>query len=86
MSYSINQPRNHGYDYTITVNGLTVNGWRLGNKHEVEQYVSHIAANHAARARGDGKQFGTSRTRDSHKKGMARYKRMNGLTEPKQPL
>lgn len=86
MSYTINQPRDHGYDYTITVNGLTVNGWRQGNKHDVERYVSHIHAEHVRRARGFGKQFSTSKNRDSHKKGMARYKRMNGLTEPKQTL
>lgn len=83
MSYEITTQQNHGYHYTISVNGLTVNGWRLGNKHDVEQYVSKIHADHVRRARGEGKQFSTSKTKDCHKKGMAKYKRMNGLTEPK---
>lgn len=86
MSYEITTPQNHGYNYTITVNGLTVHGWRLGNKHDVESYVSHIHATHVRRAKGEGKQFSTSRTRDHHKKGMARYKRMNGLTDKHKPL
>ena len=42
MSYSILEHVNHGYRYSVTVNGLTTGGWRQGTREDVEKHVKFV--------------------------------------------
>lgn len=65
MSYTIDAAKTvngcHGHAYSVTVNGLTVKGWRAGNRADVERHVSiahqysvHRAAGRVPKRNADG--------------------------------
>ncbi len=79
MSYEIGVGRDGGYEYRVTVNGLTMTGWRRGSRADAEKYLREVDRNCTIRAGGavvrrnaDGSQ------RKSHLRGQQRFRRMNG--------
>lgn len=81
MSYEIGDGHDGGYEYRVTVNGLTMTGWRRGLRADIEKYLREVDRNCTLRAGGtvvtrnaDGSQ------RKSHLRGQMRFRRMNGGT------
>lgn len=54
MSHSIGEPKDDGWFYTVTVNGLTMSGWRCGTRAQVEEYARLSERMCANRAIGAG--------------------------------
>ena len=54
MSYLIGEHKDGGYAYSVTVNGLTMTGWRRGTRDQVEDYVKQSERMCTARASGMG--------------------------------
>jgi flagellar hook protein FlgE len=61
MSHEVGHEHDGGFDYLVTVNGLTVTGWRKGTHADVEkhaknidQYSTHRAAGFVPKRNADG--------------------------------
>lgn len=54
MSFELGNGHDGGFDYCVTVNGLTMTGWRRGPRAQVEEYARQSARMCALRASGLG--------------------------------
>lgn len=52
MSYEIGRRHDGGFDYRVTINGLTMTGWRRGTHKDVEAYAKRVSDFSVHRANG----------------------------------